>query len=183
MLFRNWVLEHAASYEGLDILPRVSGVHYVDDACDMRRVPRGAFDAVLCFEVLEHLASPDRALAAIADVLRPGGKLLVTVPHLSRLHEEPHDYFRYTGYGLRALTERAGLEVLEITPYAGLATFLAHQISTAMLGILWGAWGMREIAYQVNRVGFVYPPLWIDRLLTRKNLFPVGYSMAACKPA
>src|SRR5687768_12738027 len=128
MNFRGAILAHADSYEGLDVAPRVSGVHFVDDACEMRSVPRAVFDTVLCFEVLEHLAAPERALAMMAEVLRPGGKLLITVPHLSRLHEEPHDYFRYTGYGLRALTERAGFKVLEIKPYGGLATFLAHQV-------------------------------------------------------
>jgi SAM-dependent methyltransferase len=183
MPFRSMVLAHAASYEGLDLAPRIAGVHFIDDACEMRSVPRATFDTVLCFEVLEHLAAPERALGAMAEVLRPGGKLLVTVPHLSRLHEEPHDYFRYTGYGLRALTERAGLEVLEITPYAGLATFLAHQISTAVLGILWDARSIREVAYQINRVSFVYPALWLDRLVDRRHLFPVGYAMAARKPA
>jgi SAM-dependent methyltransferase len=182
MIFRSAVLAHAVSYEGLDVAPRVGGVHFIDDACEMRSVPSSAFDTVLCFEVLEHLAAPERALAAIAAVLRPGGTLLVTVPHLSRLHEEPHDFFRYTGYGLRALAERVGLEVLEVRPYGGLATFLGHQVSTGLLGSLWSVRVVREVAYQVNRIALVYPALWVDRLVDRQHLFATGYALAARRP-
>jgi len=182
MPFRRLALRHAATYEGLDIEPRVAGVDYVTDVGAMAGVPSNAFDTVLCFEVLEHVPDPDRALASMAGVLRPGGKLLVTVPHLSRLHEEPHDYFRYTGYGLRALVERAGLEVLELVPHAGVVSFLAHQISTVGLGLVWDIPGLRQLAYQMNRFIFVYPALWIDRVVDRRHLFPLGYALVARKP-
>jgi len=40
----------------------------------------GSFDAVLAISVLEHLVEPERALAAMIDVLRPGGSLLLLSP-------------------------------------------------------------------------------------------------------
>lgn len=40
---------------------------------------RGA-DAVVCSEVLEHLATPERALCLAREILRPGGRVVVTVP-------------------------------------------------------------------------------------------------------
>jgi SAM-dependent methyltransferase len=39
-----------------------------------------AFDAVILSEVVEHLSNPKAALAAAARLLRPGGRLIVTVP-------------------------------------------------------------------------------------------------------
>ncbi|MDP9360511.1 MAG: class I SAM-dependent methyltransferase [Acidobacteriota bacterium] len=37
-------------------------------------------DAVVCSEVIEHLAAPERALRLARELLRPGGRLIVTVP-------------------------------------------------------------------------------------------------------
>jgi SAM-dependent methyltransferase len=42
-------------------------------------------DAVLLLDVLEHLAEPDRAIAEAHRVLRPGGVLIVSVPHRGAL--------------------------------------------------------------------------------------------------
>ena len=42
--------------------------------------PDGSFDAVVCAEVLEHIPNDERAMAEIARVVRPGGRLAVTVP-------------------------------------------------------------------------------------------------------
>ncbi len=38
----------------------------------------------------------------------PGGTIWLTTPLTWYLHEEPHDYYRYTSHGLRYLLDRAG---------------------------------------------------------------------------
>lgn len=182
MPFRASVLRHAASYEGLDVEARAEGVTYVSDAVTMTGVPRDAFDTVLCLEVLEHVPDPRGVLASIASVLRPGGTLILTVPHLSRLHEEPHDYYRYTGYGLRALADAAGLEVVSIAAHAGVLSFLSHQLSTVVCGLTWGIPGLRQLAYQANRFLIVRPSLFLDRALRLGRFFPLGYSLVARRP-
>ncbi len=58
---------------------------------------------------LEHLPEPGLALAEIARTLEPGGRLLIAAPHEWEVHQAPHDYFRYTRYGLQYLLERAGV--------------------------------------------------------------------------
>jgi hypothetical protein len=45
-------------------------------------------------------------------VLRPGGRLLLTVPFIWDEHEQPRDYARYSSFGLRALLERTGFELV-----------------------------------------------------------------------
>ena len=80
-------------------------------------------DAVMCNEVLEHVPEPARGVAEMYRVLRPGGKLYVTVPQSWGLHYEPHDYFRYTKYGVSYLLERAGFRVRAIEQMGGLFSY------------------------------------------------------------
>lgn len=84
-----------------------------DVFADAARLPFGdaSVDCIVLFEVLEHVAEPRSALAEAARVLRPGGRLLLTVPFMYPMHDEPHDYQRFTWHGLARETGRAGLTV------------------------------------------------------------------------
>lgn len=61
------------------------------------------FDIVLCCSVLEHLEDPRKAIAEMMRVLKPKGRIIVSVPFLFPLHDAPGDYWRFTKYGLRSL--------------------------------------------------------------------------------
>jgi SAM-dependent methyltransferase len=106
----------AARYTGLDVdnpftrKVAAADVFYNGDTFPL---PSAAFDGVLCSQVLEHVFTPDRFLGEIHRVLRPGGTLVLTVPFLWDEHEQPHDFGRYSSFGLRALLERCGFEVVE----------------------------------------------------------------------
>lgn len=183
MPFRRDVLESADSYEGFDVERRVPGVEHVGDVQDMEDIPSAVYDTVLCLEVLEHVPRPGQALREIARVLKPGGKVILSVPHLSRLHEEPHDYYRYTKYGLRYMLSRAGLETVSIEPREGLLSFLAHQVSTVVLGLVWSVPGLRQAVYAMNWIALVRVPLWLDRHLVPMSLFPSAYMAVGRKQA
>jgi SAM-dependent methyltransferase len=77
------------------------------------------FDTVLSTQVLEHVPEPAQMLMEIARVLRPGGYLLLTTPQTWGLHHVPHDYYRYTSFGLIYLANKAGLEVVRVGPTSG----------------------------------------------------------------
>lgn len=83
---------------------------------DASRLPfAGAcLDTVMLLDVLEHLREPDAALAEAARVLKPAGRLLVTVPFAYPMHDQPHDYQRWTGHGVAHRLGRAGLEAVVI---------------------------------------------------------------------
>lgn len=102
----------------------------IDYFYDGKRLPfpDASFDSVLTTEVLEHIFNPDEALAELARVLRPGGRMLLTCPFAWELHEEPHDYARYTPHALRALLDRAGFDV-EVHERAGSAVRALGQLS------------------------------------------------------
>ncbi len=96
-------------YERADVWGDVMALPFRDRVCD----------TVLCNQVLEHVPEPQGAVDEIARVLRPGGYLILTAPHIWGLHEIPRDYFRFTPYGLRYLAERAGLVVHKTRALAG----------------------------------------------------------------
>ncbi|MBI2505796.1 MAG: class I SAM-dependent methyltransferase [Candidatus Latescibacteria bacterium] len=79
----------------------------------------GCFATVLCAQVLEHVPEPGQLMDEVCRVLCRGGHLILTAPHIWGVHEEPHDYFRFTGFGLAHLARRAGMEPVEVRPLAG----------------------------------------------------------------
>jgi SAM-dependent methyltransferase len=89
-----------------------------------------SFETVVSFQVLEHTPDPEGLLHEMTRVLVKGGLAIVTAPFSFRLHEEPHDYFRFTPYGLRVLSERVGLEVEEIRARGSLWSLLGHKLNT-----------------------------------------------------
>jgi SAM-dependent methyltransferase len=58
------------------------------------------FEAVVAFNVFEHLYDPRQAAAEIFRVLKPGGKLIIRTAFLQPLHEEPFHYYNATKYGV-----------------------------------------------------------------------------------
>jgi SAM-dependent methyltransferase len=47
---------------------------------DPREIERGAFDAALCLDVLEHVPDPGDIVEQLAGCLRPRGRLIVSAP-------------------------------------------------------------------------------------------------------
>ncbi len=59
-------------------------------------VPDASFDAALCTDVLEHVSDANAALREIRRIVRPGGKIIITVPTQSDAHQTP--FFFSSGY-------------------------------------------------------------------------------------
>jgi 2-polyprenyl-3-methyl-5-hydroxy-6-metoxy-1,4-benzoquinol methylase len=78
-------------------------------------VERGAYDLVALLDVLEHVDEDRDSLSSIAERLKPGGRILLTVPAhpwMWSAHDVVnHHKRRYTKSGLRGVVEAAGLKV------------------------------------------------------------------------
>jgi len=82
------------------------GVDIVADAQDMPQIPSESADCVLLVSVLQHLPSPQKAIAEAFRVLRPGGIIYVNVPFIFVYHRDPKDFNRFSVPGLEFLCSR-----------------------------------------------------------------------------
>lgn len=148
----------------------------LDTVADLTLLPfrSGAFDAAIHIVTIEHLREPARALAEIARTLAPGGALLIAAPHEWEVHQAPHDYFRFTRYGLKYLLERAGCEVREIRASGGYFRLLARRL---LNGLQFFAGGARWLLFVPAAVLLVPPALVLPffDFLDRDKNFTVGY--------
>jgi ubiquinone/menaquinone biosynthesis C-methylase UbiE len=114
-------------------------------------IASAAFDTVICCETLEHLHDPVAAVAELARVLRPGGRLFLTTPNYLGPMGAYRGYLRLTGrrYSeegqpvnrflmapqMRRWLRRAGLEIVEsettghYLPWPGRAPILVQERS------------------------------------------------------
>ena len=76
-----------------------------------------AIQAIVCSHVLEHLASPVRALGRMNRVLKKGGSLLLGLPRESWLLEFRRPYFRGRPYHLYSFSLRNIAHLLEQTGF------------------------------------------------------------------
>lgn len=146
-----------------------------------------SFDVVLCTEVLEHLPEPQRAIDEMHRVLTPGGTLLLTTRFLFPIHDAPHDYFRFTKYGLRHLLRR--FEILELEEEADsvgtlaiLLQRLGMQADTIGGSPLRAGWLVA--ARVARRFSFLIAREYGDsrRLMPETGIMTSGYHVAARKP-
>lgn len=62
----------------------------LDYVGDILAIPDNDFGVVICTEVLEHVPDPVAALKRLSSITAPQGKLILTVPFMSLMHQAPY---------------------------------------------------------------------------------------------
>jgi len=154
----------------------------IDVLADLTALPfrRGIFDAAIHMVTIEHLKEPGCALAEIARALAPQAILLIAAPHEWEVHQAPHDYFRYTRYGLQYLLEKSGYEVVELRAAGGYFRLLARRL---LNGLQFFTGGLRWLWFLPAAILLVPPAMILPFLdfLDRDRNFTLGYIARARK--
>ncbi len=167
-------------YVGVDLGVGDADWNYagLDAVADLQALPfpDRTFDAMLNVVTLEHVREPACVLAEIARALKPGGRLLLIVPHEWEEHQQPHDYYRYTRYGARYLLERAGFDEIAVQPVGGYFRLLSRRL---LNGLQFFPGPLMLVAAL-----FLVPPALIAPLLDgldKRQAFTLGFICTARK--
>ncbi len=118
-------------------------------------IKSGSYEALASFEVLEHCSEPGVFFGEASRILKKGGHLLISLPFMWELHEEPHDFYRYSHFKIADFCEKNGLEIIETVPRGNALSTLVQLSSIAVTEQGW------PYILRVAIYGLVFFPLQI----------------------
>lgn len=146
------------------------------------------FDSILCTQVLEHVYDHHGMMKEVHRVLKPGGHIILTVPFVWELHEEPYDFFRFTPHSLRELFTEAGLEVDVVKSQGGMWATLYQMRNN----VLYHSFRTQKGFFtKLKKIVFIDLgltwlrnrfALWLDKTLYN-DVWTLNYIIIAHKPA
>lgn len=105
-------------YADLDVVGNLDALPFRD----------GSMDAALSIVTLEHVRSPARVVSEMSRVLKSGGRLLLVVPQEWEMHQHPHDFFRFTRFGVEMMLQDAGMKIERLEAGGGYFRLLSRRL-------------------------------------------------------
>ena len=156
---------------------------YLDKEQDLNRplaFPDASFDTIVLSDVLEHIRRPEDLIREMHRILAAGGRVIMNVPYYYGLHEQPFDYYRYTQYALRSMTEDAGFAVVELESIGGVPEIMTDLFSKTVRGVPVVGRPVAKLAQSFTS-WFVRGGLGAKLSRRTANDFPFGYAMVLQK--
>lgn len=118
-----------------DLYPGIFGLENVEikraDLSDSLPYEDGTFEYVTCIEGLEHIENPHQAIREFARVLKPGGRIIVSIPNILNIEER----FKWLFFGYTSHFKPLSSE------------FLKSAVSNEFEG-------MQEVALHINPIAY-----------------------------
>ena len=138
-------------------------------------------DSIISIDVLEHVPNPDKFIAEMYRVLKPGGNIILSTPFFFYLHEEPNDYFRFSKYGLEILFLRNGFSIIEVTPIAGVISIFGILLSILITRIFKNTQLLLKAMLRINKFIQLRLLAPLDAILDKNKRFAQGHFIIAKK--
>jgi SAM-dependent methyltransferase len=175
-----------SQYHGTATSSEVERWNYgqIDYVCDSNAipVPDGSFDAILCTEMLEHVPEPIDTLRELSRILVRGGRLFLTAPLGSGLHQQPfHFYGGYTPHFYKKFLADRSLEIVELRPIGGLLKHVGQEAYRA--GRMIASKAPHKLSLLTRFILMYWLPRRLARLEEEVSVeeFTVGYLIEARK--
>ena len=147
-----------AKVVSVDIAPGPH-VDLVADAHDLHMVQDDSVDCVISVSVLEHVRHPQKVVAEIYRILKPGGIIYVNIPFVFAFHGAPDDFYRFSCNGIRILCE--SFEEIDAGFNRGPASTMCDLL--VRFSALLFCFNSQRL-YELNRIGFGWLLFWIKYL-------------------
>lgn len=175
------------SYIGCDIIQ--SSNNCVDILCNANQIPleTGTFDTIISTQTIEHVEDHQGLVNEAYRLLKKGGRFILSGPMYWPLHEEPHDFFRFTKHGFAHILHKAGFEIITINENGGKWAVAGQALLNAIYPAMFNVKGFKGkvIKFIANILGGVKTINRIFIYLDKKNYDPVNtmnYVIVAKRP-
>lgn len=144
--YKDFFLQHAQQYIAVDWAGSQHNTK-ADIAADLNKplpIASDVADTVVSLSVMEHLCEPQVFLGEAHRILKRGGTIVLQVPFMWWVHEAPHDYYRYTQYGLHYMFEKAGFSDITVYPQTGFWVMWTLKFNYQTTRLVRGPWPVRK---------------------------------------
>ncbi|MBL1221994.1 class I SAM-dependent methyltransferase [Chryseobacterium sp. L7] len=155
----------------VDLLPYEN----VDIICDIENIPfkDNSVDYIINIAVLEHVPNPQKVIAEIHRILKPGGKIYCFIPFMQPFHASPYDFQRFTYEGMKhQFKEFKILNLKPIGPTSGMLWVVQEWFA---LVFSFGIKPLHTILYLLFMV-LTFPIKFLDVLL---QYYPMSKNVAS----
>ncbi len=177
---RGWSVAGLEPSEGPSAYASEKGLNVSRSIIEEAFFPEKSFEAITAFYVLEHLSDPLGALKKIRKWLKPGGLVVLRVPHTTplvkllaffriknHLYDLPFHLYDFSPATIRRLMEAAGMEEIKVMPGRPTspprpAERFASVASGTMAGLLFSVSGGRLLLPGISKTVLAVRPQGTD---------------------